>query len=181
MGVSGWGGRINPRRAGGQYIQYANVTVGSADRNIDHLHAIYSDGGSLGVGGSGGVTLPHNNMPPWCAVALIIKVTGVTINSGGALVGATGQRGAVWYLYNGTGTPPAGTFVGELDGDWAIRKTDGENFERQRHVGSTKGFTNSARRIGGQRRRRMLSKYGVVSDDRYLRGRRSRLTLRRFR
>jgi hypothetical protein len=81
-------------------------------------------------------------MPPWCAVALIIKATGVQVNVGGALQGATGQRGAIWYMYNGTGTPPAGTFVGELDGDWCIRKSDGENFQRVSGAWVDQSFTN---------------------------------------
>jgi hypothetical protein len=32
-------------------------------------------------------------MPPWCAVALIVKVTGVQIDAGGALVGPQGPPG----------------------------------------------------------------------------------------
>jgi hypothetical protein len=73
---------------------------------------------------------------------MIIKVLGTSINPGGALQGATGQRGAIWYIYNGAGTPAAGTFVGELDGDWAIRKSDGENFERVNGLWVDQGFTN---------------------------------------
>jgi|SRR5215831_10033108 len=40
-----------------------------------------------------GSTAAHNTMPPWCAVAFIVKVTGVQVDSGGALKGATGPAG----------------------------------------------------------------------------------------
>jgi microcystin-dependent protein len=93
---------------------------------------IYSDGGGAA----------HENMPPWCAVALIVKVTGAQIDGAGALKGATGQRGSIWYIYNGVGTPPPNTFIGELDGDWCIRKNDGENFERVGGVWVDQNFTN---------------------------------------
>lgn len=36
----------------------------------------------------------HENMPPWILLAQIIKVTGVSVDSGGALIGATGPQGA---------------------------------------------------------------------------------------
>jgi microcystin-dependent protein len=81
---------------------------------------IYNDG-------SGGA---HENMPPWVAVGWIIKAVGVQIDSGGAIRGATGQRGSIYYNYTGTGTPAADTFIGELDGDFAIRSADGEMFKR---------------------------------------------------
>jgi microcystin-dependent protein len=41
----------------------------------------------------------HENMPPWCAVAYIVKATGVQIDSGGALVGPQGPPGV-------SATPP---------------------------------------------------------------------------
>jgi hypothetical protein len=44
--------------------------------------------------------------------------------------GSQGQRGSLWYSYMGTGTPPAGTFAGEADGDYAVRSNDGELFKR---------------------------------------------------
>jgi microcystin-dependent protein len=94
---------------------------------------------SISAQGGGGA---HNNMPPFVAVAMIVKVTGVQVDSGGAIQGATGQRGAIWYIYNGAGTPPPNTFVGELDGDWAIRKSDGENFQRVSGAWVDQGFTN---------------------------------------
>jgi microcystin-dependent protein len=46
--------------------------------------------GNTGNAGSG---TAHENMPPWCAVAYIIKATGVQLDAGGALVGATGAQG----------------------------------------------------------------------------------------
>lgn len=55
----------------------------------------------------GGVA--HNNLPPYILIAQIIKVKGVTIDSGGALVGATGAQGPQG-LPGATGpTGPAGT------------------------------------------------------------------------
>jgi microcystin-dependent protein len=69
--------------------------------------------GNTGNAGSG---TTHENMPPWCAIAYIIKVTGVAINAGGALVGATGPAGApgtpaaplaldTWHLVGTAGEP----------------------------------------------------------------------------
>lgn len=51
----------------------------------DHLHGIFPAGGGAA----------HNNMPPYIVAAFIIKVTGVQINSGGALVGPQGPPGVV--------------------------------------------------------------------------------------
>ena len=62
---------------------------GASGATARHAHSIPA----LGISAQGGDTA-HNNMPPWCAIALIIKVTGVTVDSGGALVGATGPPGA---------------------------------------------------------------------------------------
>lgn len=130
---------VVPRNGGAQdWAQYNmshSHTINATD--INHLHSVPA----LGIGNDGGGGA-HNNMPPWCAVAYIIKVTGMQINAGGALVGATGQRGAIWYNYTGTGTPPTGNFVGELDGDWCIRKSDGENFQRVSGAWVDQGFTN---------------------------------------
>jgi microcystin-dependent protein len=105
--------------------------------NSNHAHSVPA----LGINNDGSGST-HENMPPWCAVALIVKVTGVQVNSGGALQGATGLRGATWFMYNGVGTPAAGTFVGELDGDWAIRKSDGEEFQRVNGVWVDQNYTN---------------------------------------
>jgi len=52
----------------------------------------------------------HNTMPPWCAVAFIVKATGVQVDPGGALKGATGPPGA-------DGKPP-----GELNISTGYRK-----------------------------------------------------------
>jgi hypothetical protein len=41
-----------------------------------------------------------------------------------------GQRGAQWYTYTGSGTPPASTFAGEQDGDQCVRSSDSEVFRR---------------------------------------------------
>jgi microcystin-dependent protein len=114
-----------------------NVSGGTSGVSANHYHNV---AGGTDNGSGGG--LSHSNMPPWCAIAMIVKVTGAQINPGGALQGATGQRGAIWYIWNGAGIPPAGTFVGELDGDWAIRQSDGENFERVGGVWVDQNFTN---------------------------------------
>jgi microcystin-dependent protein len=114
----------------------SGVTGGTAGANVRHAHSvpalgIYSDGG----GGA------HNNMPPYVVLAFIVKVWGV-VNNGSTLVGPPGARGNTTYLYTGVGTPPAGTFPGEIDGDWAVRKGDGENFQRQAGAWVDLGFTN---------------------------------------
>ena len=51
--------------------------------------------------------------------------------------GATGQ----WFTYTGSGTPAAGTFSGEKDGDMAVRSSDGEVFKRVGGVWVDQGFT----------------------------------------
>ena len=51
----------------------------------DHLH-------SFTTGNAGG-NQPHNNMPPYVVLAHIIKATGVQVDTGGALKGATGAAG----------------------------------------------------------------------------------------
>jgi microcystin-dependent protein len=117
---------------GGVWQSTMRNTVDGNNADPNHQHAINAQGGSGA----------HNNMPPFVAVALIVKVTGVQVNPGGAIQGAPGQRGAIWYMYNGVGTPAPNTFVGELDGDWAIRKSDGENFERVSGAWVDQGFTN---------------------------------------
>jgi len=71
----------------------------------------------LGVGGvqegAKNAASAHNTMPPWCAVALIVKVTGTSINAGGALVGATGPQG-IQGPTGAQGPPgPSGAFGGE--------------------------------------------------------------------
>jgi microcystin-dependent protein len=68
--------------------------------NTNHTHSFTSGGASArhthafttdsGTGGG----LSHPNMPPYIKVNWIVKVIGITINAGGALVGATGPAGA---------------------------------------------------------------------------------------
>jgi hypothetical protein len=123
--------------SGGQGIDLAGTTAGvnanhyhdysgntgwqsDAYNNSNHNHGVYNDGGGAA----------HNNMPPWIAVAQIIKVQGVTIESGSVLVGPQGSRGATWFVYEGSGTPVTGQFIGEIDGDMAIRQVDGTIFKR---------------------------------------------------
>ena len=124
--ATGGSGLSFPRQSG----------LGSAGANVRHAHAIPA----LGIYNDGGGAT-HNNMPPYVVLAFIVKVWGV-INNGATLVGPPGARGNTTYLYNGAGTPPAGTFVGEIDGDWAVRKSDGENFQRQAGAWVDLGFTN---------------------------------------
>jgi hypothetical protein len=129
----------------GQTIKTPSTT-GAMDRSIDHLH-------SFGTGGrsvyhqhalvSRGADTAHNNMPPYCVLAMIVKVAGITVDPATAIVrGPAGARGSTTYLYNGVGIPAAGTFVGELDGDWAIRKTDGEMFQRVSGAWVDQAYTN---------------------------------------
>jgi microcystin-dependent protein len=72
-------GTWSPSGAG---LGWAGATDVSAA--LGHLHVMNSQGGD----GS------HNNLPPYVLVAQIIKVKGVQVDSGGALVGATGPAGA---------------------------------------------------------------------------------------
>lgn len=121
-------------------------TTGAMDRSIDHLHGFSTGGRSVyhqHTLNSRNADTPHNNMPPYCILAMIVKVAGITVDPSSAIVqGPPGARGATWYMYNGAGTPAPGTFVGELDGDWAIRKTDGEEFRRVAGVWVDQGYTN---------------------------------------
>jgi microcystin-dependent protein len=128
---------------GGQSANHYHNTTSNTDwqsnsyNNSNHAHSVPA----LGINNDGSGST-HENMPPWCAVALIVKVTGAQVNAGGALQGATGLRGATWFMYNGVGTPAPGTFVGELDGDWAIRKSDGEEFQRVNGSWVDQNYTN---------------------------------------
>jgi hypothetical protein len=89
---------------------YASTTGGEgapdhlhidAANDRDHTHG-FSTGGvsanhnhsvpALGIAAEGGGAA-HNNLPPYVLMAWIIKATGVTVDSGGALVGATGVQG----------------------------------------------------------------------------------------
>jgi microcystin-dependent protein len=60
----------------------------------------------------------HENMPPWCAVAYIVKATGAQVNSGGALVGPQGPPGV-------SATPPLVTALpaGPLNGQECYLQT----------------------------------------------------------
>jgi hypothetical protein len=129
--VSGWwnGGYYTAGRSAG----HSNLVNGTSyGANARHTHGVYAEGG----GGA------HNNLPPYLVVGLIIKVAGVQVDSGGAIQGAPGKRGSIWYLYPDAGTPPTDFFVGELDGDWCIREIDGEHFERINGVWVDQGFSN---------------------------------------
>lgn len=82
------------RSAGAAEYWYFSPVGGLRSSAIDHLHAFTTD-----LRGSGGA---HNNLPPYIVLAYIIKVTGVTIDPGGALQGANGSAGAqVWVSAGG--------------------------------------------------------------------------------
>jgi hypothetical protein len=61
-------------------------------------------------------------------IGAIDNYLAVTLASSGP--GPQGQRGSNWFTYTGSGTPAAGTFTGELDGDMAVRQSDSEVFRR---------------------------------------------------
>jgi collagen type I alpha len=72
------------------------IGLWSGGRNTAHTHAFTSGGASArhahSITAEGGGAA-HENMPPYVRIAQIVKVTGVTVDSGGALVGATGAQG----------------------------------------------------------------------------------------
>jgi hypothetical protein len=70
----------------------ANIVGGQTGTNVWGVDGI-SFSGAAGMTATGGDGV-HENMPPWCAVAYIVKVTGSQINSGGVLVGPQGPTGA---------------------------------------------------------------------------------------
>ncbi len=129
--------------SGNQVNQTCPYTGGAASR---HTHSFSTGGRSVyhqHALVSRGADTAHNNMPPYCILAMIVKVAGITVDPTTAIVrGTPGVRGSTTYIYNGTGAPAPGTFVGELDGDYAIRKSDGENFQRQAGAWADLGFTN---------------------------------------
>lgn len=73
--------------------------------NTRHTHPITAETAANGTA--------HNNMPPWVAVAMIVKVAGAAIDSGGALVGPPGPTGATGATGStgaaGPGVPVGGT------------------------------------------------------------------------
>jgi microcystin-dependent protein len=118
---------------------WVNAATTGMDRSIDHLHSFQTSWQSdsynnanhahsipaLGIYGEGG-NAAHNNMPPWCAVALIIKVTGVQIDPGGALVGPQGPPGdsvkvplEPWHTVGQPGEPAFENGWGNYGGSFA--------------------------------------------------------------
>lgn len=82
----------------------------------DHQHHVGGDTGGASARHTHGLTAEgggaaHNNLPPYCLLAFIIKVTGAQIDPGGALVGPPGPQGAD----GPAGTPGTpGTVTGDL-------------------------------------------------------------------
>jgi len=82
----------------------------------DHTHSFTTGGASarhqhnINQSGNSPATA-HENMPPYIKIAWIVKVVGVTINPGGALVGATGPIGPTGPTGPTGSTGPAGPGV----------------------------------------------------------------------
>jgi microcystin-dependent protein len=90
-GVGWWGGsgmQTNSNPSPDHLHGFTTSWQSQSHNNANHQHSVPA----LGIFGDGGGGA-HNNMPPWCAVALIIKVTGVEVDPGGALVGPPGPVG----------------------------------------------------------------------------------------
>jgi microcystin-dependent protein len=137
---------------GGRSAAHAHLVpaVWTSARNQGHLHHVagWSDPGgahwtdpagaqSSGTG-NGLAGAAHNNMPPWCAVGWIIKVTGVQIAIGAELIGPQGIQGPKgdpvrWY--SGFSFPPLSIdVVGAVDGDWYLHsgpEGPGDTYEMQ--------------------------------------------------
>ena len=89
-GVGGWA------FSGADIPIYHGGATGIPDTN--HTHAVTGWSGGVNAWHQHGVTAEggngaHENMPPWCAVAQIVKVTGAQIDPAGALVGPQGPKG----------------------------------------------------------------------------------------
>src|SRR5436190_22607323 len=84
----------------------------------EHLQLFGADGTPISLSGGTGPTGPEGPT----------GITGATGPTGAT--GATGARGSLWYSYTGSGTPAAGTFSGEANGDFCIRSSDDEVFKR---------------------------------------------------
>ena len=158
MTTSGTTGVVIP--AAGRYRIDAYVTLGPlAAGSAGYTQLILQRNGVTTLTGSGALAIFSAPQYPslytfddiQCAAGDIISVslynaTGVTItvNSGLVVVEATGgtqgQRGSTWFTYTGAGTPAAGTFTGELDGDMATRASDGEVFARRSGAWADQGW-----------------------------------------
>jgi microcystin-dependent protein len=127
---------------GGTGVLLRGRATSGMDRSIDHLHGIGLWSGGRNTGHTHGITpegggLAHNNMPPYIKIAFIIKVTGAQIDSGGALIGATGAQGPQgiqgpagtpgdnWFT--GSGAPPGATGI---VGDWYLNSANGDYYEK---------------------------------------------------
>jgi microcystin-dependent protein len=101
---------------------YATGPGGASGTNLIPPHNTLASGVpfQMAVALAGG-DVPHNNMPPYCLMAFIIKVKGAQIDPGGALVGPAGSQGPVGpqgppgpsggATYTHTQTPLASTWV----------------------------------------------------------------------
>jgi len=76
------GDAFGPGAGGTPLGQFVDTNTSGATAR--HSHSIPAEGGGSS----------HNNLPPYVLIAQIIKVTGVQVDSGGALVGPTGPQGS---------------------------------------------------------------------------------------
>jgi microcystin-dependent protein len=89
--------------AGGSSAAYApGGTTGGATsttgRSTTHTHTIPGSDAAVA----------HNNLPPYVLIAHIIKVTGVQVDAGGALIGPAGNASVAmdtWHQVGGSGEP----------------------------------------------------------------------------
>jgi hypothetical protein len=98
----------------------------------EHLQLFGPDGTPISLSGGSGGTGSVGPAGPTGA-------TGATGPTGAT--GVTGARGSLWYVYTSSGTPAAGTFSGEANGDFCIRSSDDEIFKRVGGVWVDQGFS----------------------------------------
>jgi hypothetical protein len=101
----------------------------------EHLQLFGPDGTPISLSGGSGGTGSVGPAGP----AGPTGATGPTGPTGAT--GVTGARGSLWYSYTSSGTPAAGTFSGEADGDFCIRSSDDEIFKRVGGAWVDQGFS----------------------------------------
>ena len=122
--VTGWTGTVPLQETGTESADHSHhMSFWSGTVSAWHQHYVTAEGGGAA----------HENMPPWCAVALIIKVTGAEIDPAGALVGPAGPQGEP-----GPEGPPG------ADGDIGV---DGIGYEAS-PIGAVLTFTGKTLPVG---------------------------------